>query len=30
MLRTDEDLEALRSDPRFRDLIERTELAGHM
>jgi tetratricopeptide (TPR) repeat protein len=30
MLRTDDDLEALRSDPRFRDLIERTELAGHM
>jgi beta-lactamase regulating signal transducer with metallopeptidase domain/Tfp pilus assembly protein PilF len=30
MLRSDEDLESLRSDPRFRELVKRTELAGHL
>jgi beta-lactamase regulating signal transducer with metallopeptidase domain/Tfp pilus assembly protein PilF len=30
MLRTDEDLENLRSDPRFRELVKRTEVAGHL
>jgi hypothetical protein len=30
MLRSDDDLENLRSDRRFRELVKRTEVAGHL